>query len=429
MGAENDNLPRPRIRELRLRKFRAFENARLQLNDLTVIVGRNGSGKSTILEAFDFLQDAVTHSLVVALERRGGVGSLVHRPSDRAQRDYTSEKARQRDAGARPPSISSGFEIAIDIKLPSTNVLYGFALAPTKRNRSGFRIKREELLTYPKRSFSFVRSDSSKGGNIRTDIKGVSLADLAPDALALPIVAGIEPVWQQALDALRSVLVYDISPQAMQIEPRIGSQEALARDGSNIGDVIRRLDGDDEEMKWVIRHLESVTRGITDVQATASAGRRVVNFFQKTGERTSRFSAAEMSNGTLHSLGVLMALRQKPVPSLVFIDEIEASIHTAALSALMDAASVTSSERCQVVISSHSTDALSHEAVSAENVRIVDWQGDRSEIYKVNEETKDLLEPPESVGRLLRSNSLWTQEDPEIVANDIFEVQQDAGAE
>ncbi|MEM7557948.1 MAG: ATP-binding protein [Planctomycetota bacterium] len=425
MGASQ---PRPHIRELRLRKFRAFENARLQLNDLTVIVGRNGSGKSTILEAFDFLQDAVTHSLVVALERRGGVGSIVHRPSDKAQKDYSSKSARRNDA-IRPPSISSGFEIAIDISLPATNAMYGFAVVPTRTNRAGFNVRKEVLQTYPK-SFSFWRTGGKSVRKFfKTDIKGVTNVDLPPDTLALPVVAGVEPVWQQVLDVLRSLLVYDISPQAMQAEPRIGSQRALARDGSNIGDVIRRLDGDDDEMKWVIRHLESVTRGIQDVQATASAGRRIVNFFQNTGERTSRFTAAEMSNGTLHCLGVLMALRQEPIPSLVFIDEIEASIHTAALSALMDAAAVTSEERCQVVISSHSTDALSHEAVSADNVRIVDWQGDRSEIFRVNDESRDLLTPPESVGRLLRSNSLWTRDDPEIVAKDIFEVQQDAGAE
>ena len=129
-----------------------------------------------------------------------------------------------------------------------------------------------------------------------------------------------------------------------------------------------------------------------------------------------------MSNGTLHSLGVLVALRQKPIPSLVFVDEIEASIHTVALSALMDAANVSSKERCQVIISSHSTDALSHDAVTAQNVRIVDWQDDRSFIFHVGEGARELLVPPETVGRLLRSNALWTEDQPKTVEGDIFGV-------
>ena len=125
---------RPRIRELRLRRFRAFENARLILNDLTVVVGRNGSGKSTLMEVFDFVQDAVMHSVLTALERRGGINSIVHRPS--SQRHTNSD-----------------VEIAIDIALPVTNVLYGFTLAPF-RSRSGYLVKRETLKTYPKESFS-----------------------------------------------------------------------------------------------------------------------------------------------------------------------------------------------------------------------------------------------------------------------------------
>jgi predicted ATPase len=394
---------RPRICELRLRRFRAFENARLILNDLTVIVGRNGSGKSTLMEAFDFVQDAVTHSVLTALERRGGINSIVHRPSSQQH-------------------SNADVEIAIAIALPVTHVLYGFTLAPF-RSRSGYQVKRETLKTYPKESFSFSR----EGRDFTSQIRGAR-PSVGRESLVLPLVAEHEEVWKMTLDVLARLLVYSFSPQDMQSEPRIGSQQALVRDGSNIGDVLRRLDDDKAEMDWIMRHLTSITRGITHVQASASAGRRIVTFFQQTGKRESRFVASDMSHGTLHSLGVLVALRQQPVPSLVFVNEIEASIHTAALSALMDAANVSSKERCQVILSSHSTDALSHAAVNAENVRIVDWQDDRSFIFHVGEGARELLVPPETVGRLLRSNALWTEEQPKTVAGDIFDVTSDVAS-
>ena len=50
------------------------------------------------------------------------------------------------------------------------------------------------------------------------------------------------------LDGLAHLLVHSFSPQDMQSEPRTGSQQALVRDGSNIGDVLRRLDDDTSEM-------------------------------------------------------------------------------------------------------------------------------------------------------------------------------------
>ena len=115
---------RPLIRELRLRRFRAFENARLTLDDLTVLVGRNGSGKTTLMEAFDFLQDAVTSSLLTALERRGGLASILHRPSSRRRRrEGSSDRSHSTLSDQR-----HDVEIAIELQLPVTNVLYGFAL-------------------------------------------------------------------------------------------------------------------------------------------------------------------------------------------------------------------------------------------------------------------------------------------------------------
>jgi hypothetical protein len=73
--------------ELRLKNFRGFENARLILSDLTILVGPNGVGKSTLLEGFDFLKEAVTDSLRVALERRGGLAGIRRRKPGRGNRN------------------------------------------------------------------------------------------------------------------------------------------------------------------------------------------------------------------------------------------------------------------------------------------------------------------------------------------------------
>ena len=61
------------VEEIRLKKFRAFDNARLALSDLTFLIGRNGAGKSSLLDAFDLLRESVSDSLENALDRRGGL--------------------------------------------------------------------------------------------------------------------------------------------------------------------------------------------------------------------------------------------------------------------------------------------------------------------------------------------------------------------
>ena len=77
-------MSRVTLKELRLRNYRAFADARLVLDDVTFLVGRNGAGKSTLMDALSFASEAVTDSLGTALERRGNfLGSF---PATRARR-------------------------------------------------------------------------------------------------------------------------------------------------------------------------------------------------------------------------------------------------------------------------------------------------------------------------------------------------------
>lgn len=78
-------------------------------------------------------------------------------------------------------------------------------------------------------------------------------------------------------------------------------------------------------------------------------------------------------------------------------------------------------ERCQVLLASHSPEALSHPAVTAERVRVVQRQAGKSEIFRVSPDAARLSRPPRSVGKLLRSGALFTAEAPERIEGDFFE--------
>ncbi len=78
------------IKELRLRNYRAFADARLILDDVTFLVGRNGAGKSTLMDAFRFVSEAVSDSLGTALERRGNFLGLFPRDQHRETRSGIS---------------------------------------------------------------------------------------------------------------------------------------------------------------------------------------------------------------------------------------------------------------------------------------------------------------------------------------------------
>lgn len=383
------------VDELRLKNFRAFENARLRFSDLTFLVGRNGAGKSSILDAVDLLREALAGSLETALDRRGGVA-----------------KVRRMTPGSE---TETALGLAIVMRLTfaagkSLTALYGFELIGAP-NGMGSHI-RECLKLAPSATGSFNREDDLFEADYN---KGVSPP---PGNLVLPLAGRADELWSAVLDTIRNLRAYELSPAHMAVAPEIGERTVLARDGSNLGDVLKSLEGLPDR-HWIATRLGAVTDGIVDVGTAALLGRRVLRFVQRSAGANVDLDANQVSQGTLRALGFLVALRQYPAPSLLLVDEIENSVHPGALSVLVDAA-LSSSDRMRVVLTSHSPELLSHPAVTGERVRVIQWRDGASKVYCLNRETQAAVNEIDTVGWMLSSNALWTRPEPETFAGDLL---------
>jgi predicted ATPase len=377
-----------RIKELRLRHYRAFSDARLVLDDVTFLVGRNGAGKSTLMDGLSFLSEAVTDSLSTALERRGNLEGI---------------RQRQPGRGAR---YDVWIAARLSLEGPFTPAIYGFRLS-SDVSKSTYIVKQEVLSAGGSRIAGFERDSIS----FKTNVESIQ-PPLDPESLVLPLIAGANEDWKRILETLRAISVHQFSPQAIRNEPKIGSEERLSRDGSNAGDVLKHIKPKDRS--WIEERLSAAIPGIRGVKATARVGRRVI-VFQQEGEANQAydFDASMMSDGTVRSLGILLALRQTPRPSIVLLDEIEDSLHPYAHGVLLDAIGAVS-EEFPIVLSTHNPEILSHPVAEGERIRIVQWEQGASKIYRLSEQVLEGLRPPQNVGRLLRSNALWTEDLPSI---------------
>ena len=62
-----------RIEQIEIRNYRLFRDVKLtKLSPMTVIIGANGTGKSTLFDVFSFLKDALAGNVASAVARRGG---------------------------------------------------------------------------------------------------------------------------------------------------------------------------------------------------------------------------------------------------------------------------------------------------------------------------------------------------------------------
>jgi predicted ATPase len=113
-----------------------------------------------------------------------------------------------------------------------------------------------------------------------------------------------------------------------------------------------------------------------------------------------------MSDGLLRALGLILAVYQPNRPSVVVIEEPEASIHPGALGVILDLLRH-ASKRMQVIVTTHSPDVLDAKWVREDNLRMVMLENGVTRVSGLSEfSRKALREHLMGAGELLRSNSL-----------------------
>lgn len=106
------------------------------------------------------------------------------------------------------------------------------------------------------------------------------------------------------------------------------------------------------------------------------------------------------------ALGLLLAVFQISKPSLIFIDEPEASIHPGAAGAVLDTLRYAASTM-QVVVSTQSPEILDAKWIEDRNLRSVVWREGATRVEEIPENARRALQTHlMGAGELLRSEAL-----------------------
>lgn len=84
-----DQVKQPRLQQIRVKNFKAIRDSGvIKFTPLTVFIGNNGSGKSSLVEALETYQQMVTQGLDVAMQRWRGFENVCNRAVSHAGRTY-----------------------------------------------------------------------------------------------------------------------------------------------------------------------------------------------------------------------------------------------------------------------------------------------------------------------------------------------------
>ncbi|HEV3383763.1 MAG TPA: AAA family ATPase [Gemmata sp.] len=379
----------PFLRRVRIRGYKSIAFCDVTLEPLTILVGRNASGKSNFVDALAFLADAMRLNLTEAVYRHGGPTGILCRTSGTRRIEFELECFEDNSGNHELITYQLNFSIAEDGTLQGPG----------------------EILN--RRIIADTLQDNSVKPRFQTTSKQLEwISHHSPYHLSL--AASGEPSAPYLSERIASFRVYNLNPEIMRTPQRVQHVGFLERDGSNFASVIQTMTKIDKNaVERVGRYLSAVTRSVTLLGITNFGDYETVKFRVNRGddEQVLEFDAANMSDGTLRIIGSLVAAYQSMPspygsPSLIAIEEPETALHPAAMRALVDALDE-ATLRTQILLTTHSAEMLDNPTIRPENIRAVQMIDGQTVIGPVDEASVEIVQRKLStLGALERENQL-----------------------
>lgn len=368
------------ITTLAVHGYRSLRDLVVPLGGLTVITGANGSGKSSLYQAFRLLSDTSSGGLVPALAAAGGLSSVLWAGPEtisRAMRDG-DVPVQGKGTRRRPVSLMLGFatdrfSYLVDVGLPTPSQSL-FARDPE--------LKREVVWDGPvfrpaatllTRLRSLVKVRAERGWETVVE-------DLGPRESVLTTLS--DPRSYPELTYVRSAVAswrfHDhirTDARAPARQPQIGTwSPVLDNDGRNLAAAVQSV----RESAWASVLDGAVADAFdgTTIDVGESEGLFLLSLRQPGMLRP--MGVAELSDGTLRYVALATALLSPRPPSLLVLNEPETSLHpqlTAPLARLVTEAA----RRTQIVVVTHSAalvEAIGTEAPEAIQHQLVKELGE-----------------------------------------------------
>ena len=334
--------------------YRSLRTLILPLDQLTVVTGANGSGKSSLYRSLRLLAAASRDGAIAALAAEGGLPSTMWAGPENGTRPGQQAQGTVRSS---PVALKLGFasddlSYAIDFGLPVPSHT-AFSFDPEIKSESiwsGPILRPGTLFTERHGPIVRVRSDDGWQQHELKLAPWSSMLSEVGDARAAPEVLALR-------ETLRSWRFYDhvrTDADAPARQSHIGTRTpVLSASGADLAAALQTIReiGVASELDAAIDRAFPGSR----VGVDAPDGRFAVTLTQPGILRP--FGAAELSDGTLrYLLWVAALLSPRPAPLLV-LNEPETSLHPALLEPLGELIAAAST-RSQLIVVSHSAQLI-----------------------------------------------------------------------
>ena len=346
-------MPSPmQIESIAIKNYRCLRDILLDnLTRMTVVVGANGSGKSSLFDVFTFLKDALTQNVASAVARRGGYRELV----SRGQEGPIEITLKFREKGGRLVTYGLKIDTQDDGRVVVDHEAlsyrkgqggpYGWRFVDCRRGEG------EVITNESEYGVSAMKGADQKKRKFKLD---------DPSTLAIKSFGQLQefPIVSEFRSLIENWHISDFHITDARPSAEVGYAEHLSTRGDNVALVAHYLyENHPQQFSKVLQAMRQRVPGVSDVEAKPTEDGRLVLRFQD-GSFQDPFIARYVSDGTIKMFAYLVLLYDPNPHPMLAVEEPENQLYPALMRELVEEFHDYARRGGQVFVSTHSPDFL-----------------------------------------------------------------------
>ena len=307
-----------------------------KLSPMTVVIGKNGVGKSSLFDAFGFLADCLKLGVEEACYARGRGGFdrirsqmtdgpiefMVYYREKSESRPITYELAIDKDASGRP--YVSSERLRQRRKNQTRGRPFSFLIM---NNGKGLVWKGEELPTQELDDDEFLELFRKKSKGESAEKEDIELDDKRKLGIATLGALKQHPRIASFRQFIEGWYLSHFTPDAARSLPLAGPQRHLSVHGDNLGNVVQFMKREhSKRFEETLKQIADKVPGIDRIDTQPSEDGRLLLRFNDKGFKDP-FYAQQMSDGTLKVFAYLLMLEDPQPPPFICIEEPENGLY------------------------------------------------------------------------------------------------------
>lgn len=377
-----------KIKYIHIKNFKSFGEQTIDLENLTILLGANASGKSNTVSIIRFINNIILYGLDDAISLLGGINYATNATIGKKEAvylkfilDVSDEEwirfINQKEGTALwLEEIVSEFEIIpykrgmgykvgaekLEIKYTTCSIVNGKEEKECEKTNRSYTIVYEKVGNRVKHQISDETLYDDE--ELKYGMGAEFISDIINEEMKERkelILNKLDFMMPPMFSVNNFIKVYDFDPRLMKSSSSITSKRRLEEDGSNIANVLQLILRNKTKKTKLLNLLCDSLPFIEQIDVQNNVDKSITyRIKEKYNNKT--FYSDFLSDGTVNMLALIVALYFEGESGIIIIEEPERNLHPRLMSKIVEMAKEVSKEK-QIIITTHNPELVKYSEV------------------------------------------------------------------